>query len=242
MKKINIETAENLAYKFRFKNGISESEAINTKSILRKLNIITAYRPLSEKSYGLSLIGPNGIYFILVNSNTTRGRQHFTIAHELYHIFFDENPKPHICSDGVSDVAEINANLFASALLLPKAGLIEFLSNEEIKHKNVGIATIIRMEQYFSVSRQSILFRLKRLGYISEVVLQDLLKIPAAESARNYGYDTSLYGTGNKNLFIGDFGEKARKLYDMEKISEGRYMEILNMIGNVKGGNKNDEN
>ena len=31
-------------------------------------------------------------------------------------------------------------------------------------------------------------------------------------------------------LVIGDFGEKARLLYESEKISEGHYIELLNMI------------
>ena len=44
------------------------------------------------------------------------------------------------------------------------------------------------------------------------------------------GYDRSLYQSGNEGLIIGDFGAKARELYDKEKISEGHYMELLNMI------------
>jgi hypothetical protein len=40
-----------------------------------------------------------------------------------------------------------------------------------------------------------------------------------------------LYKDGNHKLVIGDFGTYARKLYDEEKISEGHYMELLNIIG-----------
>ncbi|MGN0092900.1 MAG: ImmA/IrrE family metallo-endopeptidase [Methanobrevibacter sp.] len=29
---------------------------------------------------------------IMINSNHTRGRQNFTLAHELYHLFFDKSP------------------------------------------------------------------------------------------------------------------------------------------------------
>ena len=77
-----------IAQKFRIENGLSQSEAVNVKSLLRKLNILTVYRPLSEYAYGLSLKSPQGHRFILINSNNSRGRQHFTIAHELYHLFY----------------------------------------------------------------------------------------------------------------------------------------------------------
>ena len=36
---------------------------------------------------------------------------------------------------------------------------------------------------------------------------------------------------GNENMVIGDFGEKARRLFEENKISEGHYVELLNMIG-----------
>ena len=32
-------------------------------------------------------------------------------------------------------------------------------------------------------------------------------------------------------MVIGDFGEKARRLFEENKISEGHYVELLNMIG-----------
>ena len=45
------------------------------------------------------------------------------------------------------------------------------------------------------------------------------------------GFDGSLYLPGNEGLVIGDFGAKARKLFEEERISEGHYHELLNMIG-----------
>ena len=95
MKKLTYDGAELLASKFRLDCGLSSTEPISTKSVLRILNIITVYKPLSNKFYGLST-KKDGFSFILINSATTRGRQHFTIAHELYHLFYDEDPRPHI--------------------------------------------------------------------------------------------------------------------------------------------------
>ena len=89
MKRLTILEAETLAGKFRSEIGLSQYEPVNAKTLLRKLNITTMYRPLSDNSYGISCRSKSGKKFILVNSNSTRGRQHFTIAHELYHLFYD---------------------------------------------------------------------------------------------------------------------------------------------------------
>ena len=102
MKKLNVSEADYLASKFRVNVlGCGLADPIRIKAMLLKLNILTIYRPLSENFGGLSLRSKNGEErFMLVNSNTKRGRQHFTIAHELYHLYYDEDPKPHVCRLG----------------------------------------------------------------------------------------------------------------------------------------------
>ncbi len=234
MKRLSQQAVENLAHKFRAEQGLSATEAINLKSLLRKLNILTLFRPLSESFYGISLKSPGGSQFLLINANSTKGRQHYTIAHELYHLFYDEHCEPHVCAkSGGKNGAEYNADAFAAALLMPCDGVMQFLSNEEIKRKNVGLANIIKLEQYFSVSRLSLLIRLKNLGLLSPQAFESLSKISVKESAVQYGYDTALYSKGVE-LVIGDFGERARTLYERNVISEGHYLELLNLLTDGK--------
>ena len=85
---------------FRSDNGLSLSEPIALKSLLLKLNILTIFRPLSENFSGMCLKDKSGHRFMLVNSNQSQGRQYFTIAHELYHLYIEENPTPHKCNPG----------------------------------------------------------------------------------------------------------------------------------------------
>jgi Zn-dependent peptidase ImmA (M78 family) len=231
MKTLPLETIENLATQFRLKNELSLSEPINIKSLLRKLEIFTIYKPLSISFYGMSLQSKSGDKFILINSNQPKGRQHFTIAHEFYHLYFDENPVPHICDATTSEKSPVekDANAFASAFLMPYDGLMKNIPKEELKNK-MSLATIIRIEQYFSVSRKALLVRLKSKSFISKTEYNDLERIPVQESAKQYGYDISLYNKGNEGLVISNFGEKARILYDKGKISEGHYLELLNKI------------
>lgn len=127
--------------------------------------------------------------------------------------------------------------MFASALLLPKVGILPLISADEIRNHKVELATILKLEQMFGVSRQNLLLRLKDLGLLTEAYMKSIQSIPVKDSAREYGYDISLYKPGNHGVVIGDFGEKARKLYESGKISEGHYMELLNMISD--GGKEN---
>lgn len=238
MKTLTVNEAELLAGHFRAKVGLSMSEPVNAKTLIRKLSILTIYRPLSEESYGISCKSGSGKMFILVNSNSTRGRQHFTIAHEIYHLFYDEHPVPHMCS-GNATGEEKNANRFASALLMPKEGILALISKEEIASRMVNLSTVLRMEQLFSVSRNTLLIRLKDIDLISQKHVDELKEYPVKETARQYGYDLSLYEPGNEGLVIGDFGEKARTLFEQGKISEGHYTELLNMISDGCTQDKN---
>lgn len=230
MKRINVRDAEMLALKFRTENGFSYNEPLDMKTVLRKCNILTVYRPLSEKAYGMSLRSKSGDKFVLINSTRTLGRQHFTIAHELYHLFYDENPRPHVCGPEADSVTERNANLFASVLLMPKESILQQISAKETVGNSLSIATVLRLEQLYGVSRESMLYRLKAVGIIGEDKLQELLKLPKVETAKEYGYDVSLYLPGNDGLVIGNMVAMARELYEMGKISEGHYVELLNMI------------
>lgn len=219
---------ENAALQLRIKFGLNENEAIHTKTILRKENIIAMYKPLSQQAFGLSLkCGDNR--FVLINSNSTRGRQHFTVAHELFHLYIEANPQPHICR-GAKTKEEQNADLFASAFLMPQLGIIENIPTSELMNLSVSLSTVIKLEQYFSVSRTALLIRLQQLQVITPQCYEQLCKISPKKSAKEYGFDTALYEKGNENLVIGDFGAIARQLYDTEKISEGHYRELLNQI------------
>lgn len=231
MKAALLNLIERQATEFRQRTGLSNTQAVNLKSLLLKLNVLTIYRPLSNHFSGMSLKSPDGERFMLINSNQPRGRQHFTIAHELYHLFVEENPIPHNCgAEGEKNESEQCADAFALTLLMPYGAILQMIPADELKCK-ITLASVIRMEHYFSVSRQAIVNRLCDTKFITRQERNTLLSYPAIKTAQEYGYDTSLYLPGNENLVIGDFGEKARKLYDEEKISEGHYHELLSKIG-----------
>lgn len=241
MAKVNKFIIEKQVSAFRMDNGLSTSEPVTLKSLLLKLNVLTLFRPLSENFSGMCLKDKSGHRFMLINSSQARGRQHFTIAHELYHLFIEEKPTPHKCNPGNNkDHVEVCADMFASYLLMPETGICQLIPETELKTKNISIATILRLEHYFSVSRSALLYRLLNIGLINENTRLKLAEIGVKNSARCFGYSTALYEAANEGLVIGDFGEKARSLFEQEKISESHYAELLRKI-NIDGTQENED-
>lgn len=232
MKKLPHNVLEGYAAQLRAKAGLNQTEPIHTKTLLRTLGILAFYQAMSEDSYGLSVRSNDGTKrFMLINAANSRGRQHFTMGHELFHLYFDEEPRPHICSKmGYKEPSEKNADEFASVLLMPEMGIRAHVSSEEIRRQRVSMATCLRLEQLYGVSHQSMAYRLRGLKLISDNELQRQLTVKITDETRLYGYDTSLYEPGNAGLSIGDFGEKAKRLFDEERISEGHYIELLNLL------------
>lgn len=226
-----INKLKKLASGFRNKHGYGNLEAIELESLLIKLNVITLFRPLSGNLSGMA-IKTEGHCFMLINNQHSIGRQHFSICHELYHLYFDENFTPHHSVAGGFDkkTNEYHADVFASYFLMPDDGILNLIPNDELKKDKISLSTILKIEHYFNCSRRALLFRLKELGIITGKAFDSFVE-RIKVGARQHGYSTKLYESGNTGLVIGDFGSKSRKLFEEEKISEGHYIELLGSIG-----------
>jgi Zn-dependent peptidase ImmA (M78 family) len=227
---------EKKANDFRSRNGLGSNDSMNPKSLLHKLNVITVFKPLSAGLSGMALkIDQGGDIkrFMLINSNKSLGHQHFTICHELYHLFIQENFRSQVCTTGEfakKDKEEYNADVFAANVLLPEYGIKSLIPDDELSKDNIRLQTILKIEQYFSCSRTALLYRLKALGIISSSKWEGLnghVKRGAIES----GYSTVIYEGGNHHEVIGDYGALARTLFDRARISESHYYSLLLDLG-----------
>lgn len=226
---------ENQAATFRKNNGFGETDSIRLESFLMKNNIITLFKPLSGGLAGMAIKASSNAMFILVNSNHTMGKQHFTIAHELYHLFIQDNFDSQKCMtglfDGHDDIEEQKADLFAANLLLPELGVFELIPEEERQRKNtITPETIFKIQQYYSVSVKAVIYRLVEFGLVDNSYFEKYssgVKI----KARLLGYDVKLFEKANENKTIGNYATLASKLYSNQKISESYYLELLNAIG-----------
>ncbi|HEX2984466.1 MAG TPA: ImmA/IrrE family metallo-endopeptidase, partial [Ignavibacteriales bacterium] len=149
--------------------------------------------------------------FILINSNHSIGRQNFTIGHELYHLFIQEDFETHFCKAGnfnKSDIQEYYADLFSSALLMPDDGILEKIPTAEQNKNKISLATVLELENYFGCSRTALLYKLKMMKKIDADKYDEFRK-DIKSTARLNGYDIALYSKGREGIIISDYGTKA---------------------------------
>lgn len=228
---------EKQAGAFRIEQGLNSNDPIRLKSFLQKANVISVFAPLSDSFSGMAIkAAMNGhtSRFMLINSNQSLGKQHFTICHELYHLYVQPAFTSQVCITGRfdkrADKNEYNADVFASYLLLPTEGLLDILPSEEIAIKKITLKTILFAEHFYSCSRRALLYRLKGLGLIGFNEYDDFI-INIKKGALENGYQTALYEPGNENVVIGDYGSLAKTLFDNEKISQSHYYSLLSALG-----------
>jgi len=226
---------ENEAARFRKQHGFGDAEPVHLESFLIKNNVLTLYRPLSRTMAGMAIKSGDCDRFMMINSNHSVGKQNFTIAHELYHLFLQENFNSKRCITGLfdkqKDLDEKKADYFAANLLLPRLGVYELIpQSEKSSIGKVSKETTFKIQQYYGVSIKAVIFRLIDLGFADKNyydVYQDMGKL---QTARLLGYDAGLYQKGNENKVVSDYGTMASKLFQSRKISESYYFELLNSI------------
>ncbi len=244
---------EKKAIAFRQGNGFSLTEPIRLKSLLLKKNVLTIFKPLSEAFSGMA-VRVKDHRFMMVGTNQSIGRQHFTIGHELYHLFIQENFTSQKCNTGTfdkKDIEEYRADWFSAFLLLPEDGILQMIPDEELVKRGrvISLQTLLKIEHFYSVSRRALLFRLLKLRLIDDKQY-NFYTTGIKKGAAQNGYQTHLYEHGNENEIVGDYGILANELFTNEKISESHYLEMMNAIGfnpfeqiedgeNGKDGNSN---
>lgn len=237
---------EKYAAQFRAENGFSNTESIHLKSLLHKLGVLAVFRPLEMDISGMAIkVGENN-RFMLVNTARTLGHQHFTVCHELYHLFIQKDFSYHVCQVGTfdkKDKEEYNADSFASKFLIPEDGIRDLAPDEELEKSKLSLATVLKIEQYFSCSRRALLNRLTELRLIDKSQAEEYSQGVRA-SAMNHGYSLKLYEKDYQSEVIGDYGDLARKLYERDRISESHYYELLEDLGldfSVLGSNGDEK-
>ena len=217
--------------------------------VLSKLPDLTIlFYPMSDNTSGMCIKNIDGIdlnelkedessdinlasndMVICINSNMSIGRQRFTLAHELYHLLFEEDKKDIIiCETSNDDDSEKEANIFASYLIMTYEGLERYAKTNNLSEWS--LEEIIRAEQYFQISHHAMLFRLREHEFIS---LDECIKLRSVEigyNARINGFSDSLYTPSNaeeKYFSLGKYIRLVEKAFNENKISPGKRDELL---------------
>ncbi len=166
---------------------------------------------------------------VCINSNMSKGRQRFTLAHELYHLLFEDDKRDIIiCEASNNEDSEIEANIFASYLIMTYEGLERYAKIKNIK--NWDLETIIRAEQFFQISHHAMLFRLKEQGFISNEECLKLRSVYISFEARKNGFSDSLYTPSRKDkkyYSLGKYVRLVERAFSTKKISHVKRDELL---------------
>jgi Zn-dependent peptidase ImmA (M78 family) len=221
---------------FKQAHGLSVTNPVSIIDLLEDLKVVTLFKAMPDSFSGMALKLKDN-RFMLINSNTSIGRQNFTIGHELYHLFVQEDFTFRTCVAGSfdkSDIEEYKADVFSALLLMPHEAILSYIPDEELYSpaKAVSLDTVIQLEQRFKVSRRAILYRLRELDLITRKLAKEYSE-NVIKSARKRGYDASLYSKDGSNRIVGDgeYKRLARRLYKDDVISESHYASMLLDIG-----------
>lgn len=216
----------------RKKLGESESSPIDIFSLVQSIQSLTlVFYPLGKNISGACFRGELSSV-IAVNSDMSVGRQRYSLAHELYHLYFDKGTSATVCPSKIGDgnENEKKADQFASYFLMPPAALYESVQKcRKSSDRPLPIEEIIRLEQYFGISHQAMLIRLMEEG---ELTSRDAASMQSGiiGIAAKLGFDTALYKPSSEDIkrrVLGYYIYQAENLLQKDIISAGKYEELL---------------
>ncbi|MGN8774443.1 ImmA/IrrE family metallo-endopeptidase [Candidatus Weimeria sp. HCP3S3_B5] len=193
-------------------------------------SLTTVFYPLGDHISGIC-IRENDVRVIAINSSMSYGRQRYTVAHEFYHLYYDGDAGFNVCSKSfqTKSIIEKCADQFASYFLAPYGALRRLTADIRNNGINISIDQVIRLEQYFGMSHQAMLWRLYSENIISKSEMNTLTK-SVIRNAQRLGYDTRLYRPstkGESRRTYGHYINQVERLADGGIISNGKREELL---------------
>lgn len=131
-------------------------------------------------------------FCVLVNTNTTPGRQTFTLAHEFAHALFHSQVAAVLCRADSKDPRERFADRFAAHFLVPEEGLLRVIGlpgDRPVTDPRL----VIHLQRYFGVSYATMLNRLLDEGYLTSERYEEYRQLSPAALAASLGLERDPY-------------------------------------------------
>ena len=210
----------------RKKLGGNDSSPIDIFAVVQNIdNLSLVLYPFNEHISGMCIrIKDDAV--IAINSSMSVGRQNFSIAHELYHYYYHKDVERTVCQKaiGKGEEREKEADKFASYLLMPLS------LSEEGRSKDMTVEDVIKLEQYYRVSHQAMIYRLLEENLITKTQADKYRQEKVIQKAAQLGYDTSLYKPSREDKKCKTFGfylKEAQASIEKDIISNGKYEQLL---------------
>lgn len=171
-------------------------------------------------------------YAILINADTSKGRQMFTLAHEFAHALFHYGVKECIISRyGEGSQREQFADAFAAHFLVPAKGLTQIVAANEWA-KNLDQYGVIILAHYFKVSYAFMLNRLAFERFITQEKKLTWQSYSPRSLAQHVGLDPDLFRSCAEeepylNRYPVSVLNRVRELIEEDELSVAQAADLL---------------
>ncbi len=190
--------APTLAVKVREYYRLGLDALPNLQAFLDEHNVLVYRAPLGSIGQGDGGVSgafynhPQLGYCLLVNADTTPGRQTFTLAHEYAHALFHYPLRRLISRKGDRDATEKFADTFAAHFVVPGRELRRLVEVER-EQGDIDAYQALRLAAYFRVSYATMLVRLREEGCIAAASYWDWRTYSPSEMGKAIGLDPALF-------------------------------------------------
>jgi Zn-dependent peptidase ImmA (M78 family)/transcriptional regulator with XRE-family HTH domain len=244
--------------------GLADGPIENVQALLERQGVRTAVVDLPEDISGLTLVDREVGPFVAVSQGEHVNRRTFSFAHEYAHVLLDCDSNG-IISRGRdrAELVEVRANAFAANLLLPEAGVRQFLATlgkvgeakllvetptsqddaiamegrGEAAALDIQLHEIALLAHHFGVSRMVALYRARNLHLISDRELKRLLDEEKAGRGRELAQLLDLTEPDHveeRDRFRRRFLSLALEAFRREEISRAKLEELFCVLGKPK--------
>lgn len=181
--------------------------------------------------------------FVYINTHIPKEKQIFAAAHELYHIWFDQDRlsqsemlKSNTLENETEDINELRANLFAAMFLVPKEVLINQLESLGIEKHRLKIEDIVKLMPIFLVPYKTIVRRLHEIDYISDRQLKEFLTVPDRDPNKGVLLFRKILQLNDSSqertqeIFFEGLVENSIKLFQNGQIDERKLSYLLSLV------------
>lgn len=195
--------AERRAMEKRGELGLGIEPISDIFDLAERQDVLLLRYPSDNEKLSAFITQKQGRYVIYINSNMNLGRQIYSTAHELKHLFFDMTVNSvFICNPGENNTEneeEIAADLFAAHFLMPYDGVRKVFAQKFGRPKIIHEGHVLYLQYRFKVSYAAMLYRMLQCEIITSPIYGKLKKTGLNENAEylaritaEYGYDTAL--------------------------------------------------
>ncbi len=251
---IAIQQGERVAHEERYRLRLGDAPIRDIAELLSEQGVWTAAADLPDSMSGLFIHNQSTGFAVLVNAGHWLERQRFSYAHEYAHVLFDREQSVRMTLRKNSlELAEMRANAFASAFLMPSGGVTQWLNSIGKGHPsrltqttfNVadGSATqaeirprlgsqvitcqdVAVLARRFCVSYDAAVWRLKNLNHVNSAKAHALLSQKEIAKGHIKLLDKDNQSRRPEQEFRTQLMSLAIEAFRREKISRGRLLEI----------------